>query len=67
MKLNYYGTTTPPKLHYEKGYNGLFSKLALKTAAKTAMRVAKVAGKKVVRIAARKAVPLAKKAVKKLQ
>ena len=74
MKLHYYGTVAPPKLHYEKGYNGhgfgslfarLFSKLALKTAAKTAMRVAKVAGKKVVRIAARKAVPLAKKAVKK--
>ena len=73
MKLHYYGTTTPPNLHYEKGYNGhgfgsLFARL-FKSLAKPAMKgiakAVKVAGRKALRVAARKAVPLAKKAVKK--
>ena len=73
MKLHYYGTTTRPKLHYEKGYNGhgfgslfarLFKSLA-KPAVKGIAKAVKVAGRKALRVAARKAVPLAKKAVKK--
>ena len=73
MKLHYYGTIAPPKLHYEKGYNGhgfgslfacLFKSLA-KPAVKGIAKAVKVAGRKALRVAARKAVPLAKKAVKK--